>query len=174
MDYINERRSRLTVLDLLKCMSLLACSSLGATLILVTILACLFMDSLAMGQCQDRTIPGLVTIDLPPGYKTGLGNPIRSVTCHDSMKEPLAKAFTCLRDNGRLNLITTIDGCYCYRNIRGTDRLSNHAHGRAIDINAATTTPPEVAECFKQAGFIWGGDWKFRPDPMHFELPSGE
>ncbi len=174
MDYINEKQSKSKTLDLLKCMSLLVCSSLGAILILAFILACLFMAAPAMGSCQDRTIPGLTSIKLPKTYRTAGGIPVRRIICHTSMKKPLALAFKCLRDNRDLDLIESIDGCYCYRNIRGTNRLSNHAHGRAIDINAKSTIPQAVSDCFKQADFIWGGDWKFRPDPMHFELPSGE
>ncbi len=68
-------------------------------------------------------------------------------------------------------------GGYNYRNIRGSNKLSEHATGNAIDINAATNAlgssqtdmPPDVSQMAAKYGLIWGGDWKTRPDPMHFE-----
>jgi peptidoglycan LD-endopeptidase CwlK len=79
-----------------------------------------------------------------------------------------------------------------YRVIAGTDRLSNHSYGRAIDINpfqnpytqrdgvvvprGATytreekgTITPEIASVFKSYGWEWGGDWTERKDWQHFE-----
>ena len=70
------------------------------------------------------------------------------------------------------------------RPVRGyTDVWSEHAAGVAIDLNApahmiglsGTFTPGQVrgirqllAEC--GGVVIWGGDWKHRPDEMHFEV----
>ena len=54
-----------------------------------------------------------------------------------------------------------------------------HALGCAIDINPAqnpmsrtliTDMPREFIQCFKDAGFSWGGDYPNRKDAMHFEL----
>ena len=68
-------------------------------------------------------------------------------------------------------MLRRYNGCYNYRYIDGTNRLSLHAFGRAIDINAGMANqPPEVVECFEAAGFKWGGRWTKRYDPMHFEL----
>jgi hypothetical protein len=54
--------------------------------------------------------------------------------------------------------------------------LSVHSWACAIDVNASENglnRPPKLSKkfvkCFKDAGFIWGGDFK-RPDGMHFEL----
>lgn len=87
---------------------------------------------------------------------------------------------------------------FCYRVISGTDRLSNHSFGLAIDINplynpyikSNGTVLPEEAEAyadrtlsnpyyllpddpcvriFKKYGFTWGGDWKNSKDYQHFE-----
>ena len=85
------------------------------------------------------------------------------------MAKPLKKALQCLRDRKAEDLLRTYNGCYNYRNIKGTSRLSNHAFGMAIDINAGLTQPREVVECFEAAGFTWGGRWKNRDD-MHFEI----
>jgi hypothetical protein len=68
------------------------------------------------------------------------------------------------------------DGCYNPRFIAGTNTLSNHAFGLAIDLNAAQNQRgtvgqmnPEVVAIFKYWGFAWGGDWHYT-DPMHFEV----
>lgn len=69
-------------------------------------------------------------------------------------------------------------GGYNYRPIAGTNTLSKHAHGNAIDINwddnprgGMGKIPADVARSLaKKHGLIWGGDWK-NPDPMHFEIP---
>lgn len=76
-----------------------------------------------------------------------------------------------------------------WRKIKGTDRLSAHSFGIAIDINvpmsdywvwAFKTTDEEqkigyvnriplgLVEIFEKHGFIWGGRW-YHFDTMHFE-----
>jgi len=74
----------------------------------------------------------------------------------------------------------TSSGGFNYRNIRGGNRLSQHAFGTAIDINAAsnpmlrpgqavvTDLPSNIAELAARHNLEWGGNWK-RPDAMHFE-----
>lgn len=79
-----------------------------------------------------------------------------------------------------------------YRLILGTDRLSNHSFGRALDLNPAQnpyfardgrvypagathdpavpgTVTPEVVALFKEKGWMWGGDWTVPVDYQHFE-----
>lgn len=80
-----------------------------------------------------------------------------------------------------------------YRFVANTTKLSNHANGRAIDINPLQNpqiidgiSSPEgavynpkakgtitensiVVKLFKQRGWSWGGDWKTRTDYQHFE-----
>ena len=86
--------------------------------------------------------------------------------------------------------------CFNYRNIPGSQLLSKHALGRAIDINPlqnpwvrgsrtypSTATPyrdrsrdfPHKIDkqdlcyrVFKWKGFIWGGEWKTAKDYQHF------
>jgi hypothetical protein len=70
-------------------------------------------------------------------------------------------------------------GGYNYRNIRGSNKLSQHAFGTSIDVNAAsnpmlagqlkTDMPANIAEIAAKHNLEWGGNWKNRPDPMHFE-----
>lgn len=75
-------------------------------------------------------------------------------------------------------------GGFNYRNIRGGNRLSQHAFGTAIDINAdanpflgkgqavVTDLPANTADIAKKWGLEWGGTWN-RPDAMHFEWAGG-
>ena len=74
------------------------------------------------------------------------------------------------------------DWGYAFRMIRGsTDKLSNHASGTAIDLNAMKhplgkvgTFPsekvPMIRALAKKYGMIWGGDFRLRKDEMHFEI----
>ena len=76
-----------------------------------------------------------------------------------------------MRERKAERMLKTYHGCYNYRTIKGTDRLSYHAYGMAIDINAGLPQPIEVVECFEAAGFKWGGRWPGKKrDDMHFQL----
>lgn len=80
-------------------------------------------------------------------------------------------------------------GTFSYRVISGTDRLSMHSYGIAIDINLNLShywqwdckckdenvpltyknlISAKVVEIFEKHGFIWGGKW-YHYDTMHFE-----
>ena len=73
------------------------------------------------------------------------------------------------------------DWGYAYRDVRGVPgKLSNHASGTAIDLNATkhplravgtfeATQVPMLKALAKKYGLTWGGEWT-RPDPMHFEI----
>lgn len=79
-----------------------------------------------------------------------------------------------------------------YRLIFGTERLSNHSFGRAIDINPMQNpyrqrngilVPPgaqydltqegtitkEIADIFISYGWEWGGNWEEQKDWQHFQ-----
>jgi hypothetical protein len=80
-----------------------------------------------------------------------------------------------------------------YRMIAGTNKLSNHSFGFAIDINpllnpfvrkndispegavydpdaeGTITYDSFIVKEFKKRGWTWGGDWKDRKDYQHFE-----
>ena len=74
------------------------------------------------------------------------------------------------------------DWGFNFRMVRGTtDKLSNHASGTAIDLNASrhplgqvgTFEPgkvPMLRALAHKWGLIWGGDFKSRKDEMHFEI----
>jgi len=78
-----------------------------------------------------------------------------------------------------------ISGTFAWRKIAGTQRLSMHSFGAAIDLCARTNTywrwykgsdplglrlafPADIVKVFERHGFIWGGKWA-EFDIMHFE-----
>lgn len=89
-------------------------------------------------------------------------------------------------ENSDYRIVEPVDG-YSYRNVEGRRVLSPHAYGIAVDVNPSTNPccgvtqpcrcyndlitdiPPDFVQAFKNAGFVWGGDWMDHPDPMHFE-----
>lgn len=94
---------------------------------------------------------------------------------------PAAKAFEgLLGELAAQGYPLKSSGGFNYRNMRGSNKLSQHAFGTAIDVNAATNPmlsrgaqvvtdlPANTAELAKKYGLEWGGNWK-RPDAMHFE-----
>lgn len=82
--------------------------------------------------------------------------------------------------------VEKLAGTLNWRKIAGTERLSNHSFGTAIDLNVnkaaywrwqppaqlATFSrknwPNDIVEAFERHGFIWGGKW-WHFDTMHFE-----
>lgn len=86
---------------------------------------------------------------------------------------------------------------FCYREIAGTSRLSNHSFGRAVDINPVqnpylhggavepsgdfldreNVRPGMITrdglcyQAFVSRGWKWGGDWTDPVDYQHFEKP---
>lgn len=122
--------------------------------------------------------PGEINIKSFPVKGTDL-----KLRCADSVG-PLLAAFASEfhqliepLDTGALD-----DWGYAFRMVRGTtDKLSNHASGTAIDLNAAKhplgkvgTFPaekvPMIRALAKKYGLKWGGDYVNRKDEMHFEI----
>jgi len=85
-------------------------------------------------------------------------------------------------------IFTDIGGSFNWRVISGTNRLSMHSFGIAVDVNAEfgqywkwtgaregnvgaynNRLPAEVVQAFEKYGFIWGGKWHHF-DGMHFEF----
>lgn len=82
--------------------------------------------------------------------------------------------------DGSLDLVKSYDGAFVIRDIRASTNISLHAFGLAIDINAEENQlgtegnmPYQIREAFEAQGFFWGGNFKHRKDPMHFEFTTG-
>jgi hypothetical protein len=88
--------------------------------------------------------------------------------------------------SGMVQYLVPTSGIYNCRPIAATNRLSMHAFGAAIDINAKygnywlwskrpdgavvwrNQIPQKIVEIFERHGFIWGGRW-YHFDSLHFE-----
>lgn len=103
------------------------------------------------------------------------------------------------RKNGRwdddLSMIANNTSSFNYREKTGGGSLSNHAYGRAVDINTfqnpyikgklilppnavydpaaegTITADSAITKLFLQLGWGWGGDWTALKDYQHFEKP---
>lgn len=101
------------------------------------------------------------------------------VVCHRALFPQLRQALGEIRRRGLSDLIDTSQygGCFGPRFIGRVPngKLSHHAWGIAIDINAADnafgtrpTLDPRLVDIMEDYGFTWGGRWLV-PDGMHFE-----
>lgn len=114
-------------------------------------------------------------------YWTVPGSGGRSVRVHGAMLPSLQQVAASLAAeaaNGRVYRITSVGG-FNARTIGGSQQLSRHALGLAIDINSRqnpwradnrliTDMPQWFVDAWRSAGFCWGGDWVYSKDPMHF------
>ena len=93
-------------------------------------------------------------------------------------------AFYDQKTNAELALagMNLFGGAYNFRQKRGSENLSVHSWGCAIDFDPANNAmgdatpkiPEWVVEIFTDNGWFWGGYWKGkRTDPMHFQYVVG-
>lgn len=123
---------------------------------------------------------------VPPFQMYYDGKPIKSIRFHRKAAPALKAALDEIwehygRDQRKIDAlgISKYNGAYNPRKVRGSDtKWSNHAYGAAIDINADDngfgrghgSIPQPVIDAFKRQGARWGGDYRGRTDPMHFEF----
>ena len=118
----------------------------------------------------------------PPWRMTFDGKPIKGVQIHRKCSASLKAVFDdiweqCDQDEDKLpDGAVVFDGSYNFRPIRGSSRLSCHAFGAALDLDAQHNglgrrgnMSPIVINAFKREGWFWGGDFTSRKDPMHFQ-----
>lgn len=123
----------------------------------------------------------------PPFQMYFAGKPVKTIRVHRKCADAFMAAFTeiwekCGKDQKRVDKTGASDygGCFNVRVIAGSSRLSNHSFACAIDLSPATngfyvkntTLSSIVIDAFKRQGARWGGEYRGRPDPMHFEFVS--
>lgn len=130
---------------------------------------------------------------VPPFKMYYDGKPVPYIKFHKKASGALAAAleeiwqhYEC--DQKKIDAlgISSFAGGYNPRPVRGypleadpyKTRWSNHAFAAAVDLNASQNgfgkgkgnIPQPVIDAFKRQGARWGGDYKGRTDPMHFEF----
>lgn len=102
----------------------------------------------------------------------------KKIYCNKDLIQPLKTVLQLIIDRNLQSHIHSFDGCFNIRKKVSNNSYSLHSWGVAIDINAKENgygVWPELnrdlAECFEQSGFEWGGRWVV-PDGMHFQLKT--
>ncbi len=137
------------------------------------------------GDCKQRQVRGHLK---PVPWLPNRGGGTITATTVNGVADKLAavsRDLSALPASMTRYLVPT-SGTYNCRVIAGTKRMSVHAFGAAIDINARradywrwskpangaiawrSQIPLQIVEIFERHGFIWGGKW-YHYDTMHFE-----
>lgn len=121
----------------------------------------------------------IVSFDLPYTLYYA-GKPVKKARCHKLLVDNFKAAFQNILDAGLQDEVKNYGGIYAVRTKRGQSHPSTHTWGIAIDLEPAKFPlgsndrfSDGVIECFKKAGFFYGGDFKGRKDPMHFQACTG-
>ncbi len=139
----------------------------------------------ALAKYGDPNLQKAMVLWDVPGYME-IGVIPKRIYCNRDMVAPLTQAFTNLISRGFVSELKTWDGCFNIRKKRGLSSMSLHSWGLAVDMNSSDnglgkTYNQLIAEgkkpfsenflqCFRDAGFDCGADWKSRPDRMHVQL----
>lgn len=132
--------------------------------------------------------PGTNLVSITPPFQMYYdSHPIKTMTVNKMVATSLLKVFTeildmCGHDQKKIDAIgvSAYGGCYNDRPIRGSTNISNHAFAAAIDLDPArnplgskkSNWDPIVIAAFDKEGWLWGGRYVGRRDPMHFEAVS--
>lgn len=121
----------------------------------------------------------LVTFVLPYPMLYGTTT-VHRATCHKLAERSMFGALQSVRDAKLETMVLRFGGIYNNRVKQDGREPSTHAWGIAIDLEperyplgSDARFPKVIVDIFKHFGFIYGGDFEKRPDPMHFQLCSG-
>ena len=107
------------------------------------------------------------------------GKIVKTLRCHRKVGGSLLSVIRQIHNSPFSYVLKEYNGCFNFRNSRGSSSLSKHAWGAAIDFLAskngnkthwpiAATMPIEVMEIFAREGWIAAGAFWSR-DAMHFQ-----
>lgn len=132
------------------------------------------------GQIASQMVPVV-----PPFAMYYEGKRVRAIQFHKKAAPALLAALNeiwdyCHHDQAKIDAagVSKYAGAHNHRMVRGSKtKWSNHAYAAAIDLNAAENglyakgnMPQFVIDAFCRQGAMWGGWYKGRLDPMHFEF----
>ncbi len=118
------------------------------------------------------------TLPYPLFYE---GEKVTRARCHYLIVENFQKAFEDIKAASLQDQVQNYGGIYAVRAIRGkSTHPSTHSWGIAIDLEpekyalgSSQRFSDAVVQIFQNAGFFYGGDFKGRKDPMHFQFCEG-
>ncbi|MFA6808414.1 MAG: M15 family metallopeptidase [Eubacteriales bacterium] len=134
------------------------------------------------GQNKKGILDNLVKVSI--GYKFVEFNKCNNAS--KALKSVMTELLPLSRQSNKIySTCFPSNGAYYYRLIAGTNRLSSHAYGIAIDLNSKKhdywvwtsreegqkrleSYPKEIVHIFEKNGFVWGGKWG-NFDIMHYE-----
>ncbi len=107
------------------------------------------------------------------------GAAVAGIRCHKRVAHSLGKVIAVIAASPHRGVLAYYAGCYNFRPMRGSSRISTHARGIAIDLapdwngNSTpwpekATMPLEVMEMFAREGWLSAGAFWGR-DAMHFQ-----
>lgn len=138
-----------------------------------------FYGDPAKGEIADQLVPVM-----PPFAMYFDGEKVNSISFHKKAAPALIAALNEIwdyygHDQKKIDAagVSKYAGAYNHRMVRGSStKWSNHAYGCAIDLNAEENglyqngnMPQPVIDAFCRQGWMWGGWYNGRKDPMHFE-----
>lgn len=120
----------------------------------------------------------IVRVNLPrPLPLAGTNLKVTRVTCHKLLAPLFSETLKAINDAGKWSKLVSYGGGFNFRPIRGGSSVSLHAWGIAWDfdpenngLGKAGTMDKRVVEIFERHGFFWGGKFRSRKDPMHFQF----
>lgn len=139
------------------------------------------------GDFRNSNWEGLNLVSIIPPFQMYYDkHPIKSLRVHKKCATAFLAAFNeiadkCGHDQKKIDAtgITDYAGCFNIRKISSSNNWSNHSWACAADFSPNTngfnmkgTLSGIVVTAFKNQGARWGGDYKGRKDPMHFEFVS--
>lgn len=108
------------------------------------------------------------------------GTRVTHARCHALLVDNFQGALAAVKEAGLEREVRNYSGIYAVRAVRGGIHPSTHAWGIAIDLEAEKyplgslqRMPGEVVQCFTEVGFLYGGDFLGRKDPMHYQYVKG-
>jgi hypothetical protein len=132
----------------------------------------------------------MVLYDIPDDINKIIPVLPNRIYCNKVIVEPLTNVLNDLVISGLYKEIKTYDGCFNIRKSRGTNVISMHSFGIAIDMNAAWNPllrgvhpnkrselrkeyvkwSEKFLDVWRRNGWDCGADWNTVLDGMHFEI----
>lgn len=134
------------------------------------------------GGSEQQIVSNLTNVKI--GYKSYLFNSNNKAS--EALQSATQELIPITEKSSLIHsFVFPISGTFNYRTIHGTNRLSAHAYGIAIDLaydkndywnwtsreegeKRLALYPKEIVRIFEKNNFIWGGKWGLF-DMMHFE-----